>query len=107
MAYDFPSSPTEGQSFTPAGGGPTYIWRAPRWVLQASGGTGGSDVSYVHDQLTPATTWTVAHNLGQWPSVTVVDSGGNLVWGDIDYVNDNTVTVSFSVSFGGRAFCNV
>lgn len=38
MAFDFPSSPTEGQIFTPAGG-PTYIYRAPVWELAAAAGS--------------------------------------------------------------------
>jgi hypothetical protein len=33
LAYDFPSSPSENQTFTPSGG-PTYVYKAPRWVAQ-------------------------------------------------------------------------
>lgn len=32
MSFDFPSSPTNGQQFTPPGG-PTYVWQNPRWLL--------------------------------------------------------------------------
>jgi hypothetical protein len=31
MAFDFPASPSEGQTFTPAGG-PSYVYQAPRWL---------------------------------------------------------------------------
>ena len=31
MAFDFPSSPTVGQSYTPAGG-PTYVWDGFAWA---------------------------------------------------------------------------
>jgi hypothetical protein len=31
MAFDFPSSPIENQTFTPPGG-PTYTYKAPRWI---------------------------------------------------------------------------
>ena len=39
MAIDFPASPTEDQLFTPAGSPLTYIYKAPRWLLKASGTT--------------------------------------------------------------------
>ena len=32
MAFDFPASPTNGQTFTPAGGA-TYIWNGTVWLL--------------------------------------------------------------------------
>lgn len=35
MAFDFPSSPTEGQEFTPPGG-PTYAFNSPSWKVKAS-----------------------------------------------------------------------
>jgi hypothetical protein len=35
MAYDFPSSPTEGQIFTPPGG-PTYRFKSPAWIVDGS-----------------------------------------------------------------------
>jgi hypothetical protein len=40
--FNFPSSPTEGQEFTPPDG-PTYVWTAPVWTpLVGSGGGGGT-----------------------------------------------------------------
>ena len=35
--FDFPASPTEGQVYTPAGG-PSYVWRSPKWMLGANAG---------------------------------------------------------------------
>lgn len=32
MAFDFPASPTDGQTFTPAGG-PTYVFQSPVWKI--------------------------------------------------------------------------
>jgi hypothetical protein len=44
MSFDFPSSPTVGQQFTPAGG-PTYGWNGFAWMLQAAiGGTLGINI---------------------------------------------------------------
>ena len=60
--------------------------------------------SYTHNQITSSTTWTITHNLGFFPAVSVVDSGGNYVIGDVNYVSQNIVTVSFNASFGGKAY---
>ena len=37
MAWDFPNSPTTGQTFTPAGG-PTYVWNGYAWATGAVAG---------------------------------------------------------------------
>jgi hypothetical protein len=65
-----------------------------------------SDASYVHDQGVPATTWTVVHNLGKYPAVSVVDSADTVVYGGLVYLDLNTVELTFAFAFGGRAFCN-
>ena len=70
----------------------------------ASGG--GPDAHYVHVQGAAATTWTIVHNLGKHPALTVVDSGGNRVYGDEVYVSTTTTTVTFGAAFGGVAYAN-
>lgn len=60
--------------------------------------------NYTHNQLTAASTWTITHNLGFFPAVSIVDSGGNYVIGDVNYVSQNVVSVSFNASFGGKAY---
>jgi hypothetical protein len=40
--YDFPSSPTPGQEYTPPVGGQTYIWQPPRWLVKGIPPVGGS-----------------------------------------------------------------
>lgn len=60
--------------------------------------------AYTHNQGTSASTWTITHNLGYYPSVTVVDNGDNVVIGDVSYISANQVSVSFSASFGGKAY---
>lgn len=44
--------------------------------------------------------------LGKKPPVTVVDSGDNVVYGNIQYIDDNNLTVTFATSFGGKAYIN-
>lgn len=70
-----------------------------------SGGTGG-DLSYIHAQSVPEATWVVTHNLGKFPSVTVVDSAGSVVIGDITYTDNTALTIYFSSGFAGTAYLN-
>jgi hypothetical protein len=65
------------------------------------GGTG-----YTHTQAVAAAIWTINHNLARYPSVTVVDSAGTTVWGRVDYLSANALTVTFSASFTGKAHLN-
>lgn len=64
------------------------------------------DSSYLFTQVSPATTWNVTHNLGKYPSVVIMDSDGNAVTGDVNYVNVNTCVLSFAVPFAGKAAFN-
>lgn len=61
---------------------------------------------YEHTQATPSKTWMIVHNLGRYPSVTVVDSAGSEVIGDVIYLDNSTVKVSFESAFGGKAYLN-
>jgi hypothetical protein len=54
----------------------------------------------------PSSTWIVEHNLGKFPSVTVVDSGRNEVHGDVVHDNVNQLTLYFGAEFSGKAVCN-
>tara|TARA_Y100001937_G_scaffold21931_1_gene31007 strand:- start:2665 stop:3879 length:1215 start_codon:yes stop_codon:yes gene_type:complete len=53
-----------------------------------------------------ASTWTINHNLGKFPSVTIVDDTGCIVYGKVTYTNQNTITVDFSASLSGKAYLN-
>lgn len=69
-------------------------------------GPAGSDTTYVHTQTSPSDTWVIAHGLDKFPAVDVVDSGQNVVIGEIHYNNSNTVTITFIAAFSGKAFLN-
>jgi hypothetical protein len=62
--------------------------------------------TYVHTQASASSSWVITHSLGRRPSVTIVDSGGNLQIGDVLYNSDNQITVNFSAAFGGYAYLN-
>jgi hypothetical protein len=59
---------------------------------------------YTHNQMVSASTWTITHNLGFFPSVTVIDSGNNTVIGNVTYISENQLSVSFNATFGGKAY---
>lgn len=64
-----------------------------------------SDI-YEHHQIASANVWEIEHNLEKFPSVTIIDSAGTMVMGDVTYTNENKVIVKFSSSFSGRALLN-
>jgi hypothetical protein len=66
----------------------------------------GGDKNYIYSQLSPASVWTIVHNLGKHPSVTVVDSGGSWVVGDVSYPALEMVVISFGYVFSGTAYLN-
>lgn len=61
---------------------------------------------YVFTQGTPASVWTIVHNLGKFPSINVVDESNDEVVGDVNYTNNNQIVVTFSAAFSGKAFLN-
>ena len=64
------------------------------------------DANFVFTQGIPSATWNITHNLGKFCSVTVVDTSKQIVIGDITYVNNNSLTITFSAPFSGEAYLN-
>lgn len=62
--------------------------------------------TYTHTQRVASELWIVKHKLRRYPSVTVVDTGGNVVVGDVRYEDENTVELEFSAAFSGTAYFN-
>lgn len=59
---------------------------------------------FVFSQAVPSDVWVINHDLGGKPSVTVVDSSSTTVYGEVNYVSDAQVVVSFSAPFAGEAY---
>jgi hypothetical protein len=76
----------------------------PRGADGPPGAAGSAPQAYVHDQAVPASSWTVLHSLGYYPNVTVVDTLGRVVVGDVSYPDIGNVVLTFSAAFSGRAF---
>ena len=59
----------------------------------------------VHKQVnTPAKVWNVEHGLGKIPNVKIVDSNGELVYGDVYHVDLNNVRIEFGGAFTGDVY---
>ena len=54
-------------------------------------------------QMVPSSLWDITHNLGRKTAVTVTDSAGSPVEGEVEYVSNNRLTVAFSAPFAGEA----
>ena len=75
-------------------------------AASAGGGVSPGGASYTHTQASPATVWTVPHNLGRYPSITVTDHLGNVVQPDVQYVSASIVQVTHGSAIAGFAYCN-
>lgn len=71
-----------------------------------SSGGGGGDINLTFVQLTPSDTWNITHNLGKFPSVTVLDSAGDEIEGDVHHFNVFSLRITFGSGFSGVASLN-
>lgn len=68
------------------------------------GGVNNPVVAYHHIQNVSSASWVINHNLGWKPNVTVQDSAGTTVEGEIVYTNNNSLTLNFTGAFTGNAY---
>jgi len=67
----------------------------------------GGDKAFSHTQSASASSWTINHNLGKKPSVTITTlATGAQVIGEVAYTNNNTLVVSFAAAVSGIAHLN-
>ena len=57
-----------------------------------------------HVQAVPASVWNINHALGAEPNVTVVDSAGTQVEGEVEYLDADNVRLTFQSGFSGEAY---
>ena len=80
--------------------------RLRKIIEDLDSGSASSVSTYIHNQSSASSSWTINHNLDKYPSVTVVDSGDNKVIGAVEYTSRNTVVISFCATFSGKAYLN-
>jgi hypothetical protein len=58
----------------------------------------------VYIQGAASSTWTITHDLGGYPSVTVVNSTGTVVVGTVTYLSTSEIQIEFTAPFSGTAY---
>ena len=97
-----PSNPIEGLMYYNTNDNIAYIYDGTVWRNTMSTG----DYTFIHEQNTASDTWDICHKLGKYPSVTVVDSAGNEVTTDVQYIDKNNCIVTTNGKFKGIAYLN-
>ena len=66
--------------------------------------------TFIFTQTVAAKVWgtngIVTHNLGKFPSITVIDTANTVVTGEYTYTDNNNVILTFSAGFAGKAYLN-
>lgn len=84
------------------------------WLIDPNTGTplfvkpsapGGDDANLVHD-FTNQSTVNFEHNLGKLPAVTIIDSAGDEVEGEVEHNSVNEITITFSAGLTGSVILN-
>ena len=65
-----------------------------------------ADKFFAYEQAQPSDTWTIQHNLHKYPSVSIVDTAGSAFLGEVHYIDENSLTVSFAAAVAGYAYLN-
>jgi hypothetical protein len=68
------------------------------------GGPTAQTLAYTHVQSISSNIWVINHNLNFLPNVTVADSSGAICEGEIEYTNSDSLTLTFTGAFSGKAY---
>ena len=64
--------------------------------------SGGGDGEHgLFQQLTPSSVWTIDHNLGRHPAVTVQDINGEEIIADVQHTSLNQIVITHNTSITG------
>lgn len=69
----------------------------------SQGPAGPSGAGYTHSQPVASAVWTINHNLGFKPSVSVYGLAGNVVLANVDHASDNVAIVTLAAPMAGGA----
>lgn len=64
------------------------------------------DKNFIFNQNVASNLWIIKHDLNKFPAVSVVDSGNNVVIGEVTYIDENNLQINFSSPFSGSAYLN-
>lgn len=85
-------------------------WRLLFTTLQTLPQPGGGGAQVVYTQGVAAVTWTIAHGLGRYPTVVILDATTDpaqvIVPGSVSHTDANNLVVTFATAQAGRAILN-
>ena len=85
---------------------PTVLTTGAQGPRGPKGADGSPGTAYEHTQAIASDTWTVNHNLGFWPTVTVFGPGNSPVNAGVLHTSLNQCVISFVVPMTGMVRCN-
>lgn len=62
--------------------------------------------TFIYEQGVSSNTWEIQHNLGKFPSVSVVDTAGNEIITSVKYIDENNIIIYMTSAFKGKAYLN-
>lgn len=62
--------------------------------------------TFVFNQSTASSVWDITHNMGKFPSVSIVDTAGDEVEGTVNHISNTRLTITFTAAFSGKAYLN-
>lgn len=89
-----------------------YDWQGTKLGVRIEGETEfqyqdliGKD-TFIWDQPRAESVWEFSHPMSKYPAVSIVDSAGSLVHGDVEYLSESRIKITFSSGFSGKAYLN-
>lgn len=64
------------------------------------------DKFFLFKQMESKDEWIINHKLKKYPSVSIIDSAGTNVIGEVTYLDENSLRINFSSIMSGEAFLN-
>jgi hypothetical protein len=65
-----------------------------------------SNETFIFNQSVASQVWEVQHNLSKFPSVTISLPTGQVGYGDVAYIDENNLTITFAGDESGKAYIN-
>ena len=73
-------------------------------LTQGGAAPSKGEATFVFNQTIPSTVWNINHNLNRFPSIELVDTAGDLMMTNIDYIDANNIRATFSAATAGQAY---
>ena len=83
----------------------TELTNTAYWSILIENNT-SADKTFEYQQTEVATEWNVVHNLNKYPSVTITDALGNVILGDVQYIDSNQLKITLQTPYNGWAYLN-